>query len=310
MLVRLRTFVEVYRQRSISAAARALDLTQPAVSQHIASLESAIGRQLFERHALGVTPTAAAGELAAEIGDGLDLAEAALATARARSVDMAGAVRIIGLADFLSEKITPMLVPLLQAGMRMRLQTANHEAVVESLIEGHCDLGITHSPNHDRRLRSERVHSERVVAVASPAVAARIAAADDLLTALTGEPLLAYNLEQVLIDGWLETNRLRHPPVSPALVSADLRGLRALLQVGYGWTALPAYLCAAELARGDLAEIAPPVGPSVNHYYLVWAPAALRQPRIALARQTLMSLLQDGVPGASPTPAQGVHDPV
>ena len=79
MLGRLRTFVEVYRQRSISGAARALDLTQPAVSQHIASLEGAIGRQLFERHAQGVTPTAAADELAADIGDRLDLAEAALA---------------------------------------------------------------------------------------------------------------------------------------------------------------------------------------------------------------------------------------
>jgi DNA-binding transcriptional LysR family regulator len=308
MLVRLRTFVEVYRQRSISAAARALDLTQPAVSQHIASLESAIGRQLFERHAAGVTPTAAAGELAADIGDGLDLAEAALATARARSVDMAGAVRLIGLADFLSEKITPMLVPLLQAGMRMRLETANHEGVIDSLIEGHCDLGLTHSPIHDRRLRNEMVHAERVVAVAAPVVAARIAAAGDLLAALENEPLLAYNLEQVLIDGWFETNRLPRPPVSPALVSADLRGLRALLQVGYGWTALPAYLCAAELARGDLVEITPPVGPAINRYYLVWAPAALRQPRIALARQTLMALLHEAGPPLAAEP--GVMQPI
>ncbi|MFM9625973.1 LysR family transcriptional regulator [Streptomyces turgidiscabies] len=38
-LSRLRTFVEVYRQRSISGAARALNLTQPAVSQHIAVLK-------------------------------------------------------------------------------------------------------------------------------------------------------------------------------------------------------------------------------------------------------------------------------
>ena len=78
MLSRLRTFVEVYRQRSISGAARSLELTQPAVSQHIASLESAIGRTLFERHPHGVNPTAAADELAAEIGDrhldGLDAA--------------------------------------------------------------------------------------------------------------------------------------------------------------------------------------------------------------------------------------------
>ncbi len=41
-LARLRTFIEVYRQRSISGAARTLNLTQPAVSQHIAGLEMSI----------------------------------------------------------------------------------------------------------------------------------------------------------------------------------------------------------------------------------------------------------------------------
>lgn len=296
MLIRLRTFVEVYRQRSISGAARALDLTQPAVSQHVASLEGAIGRQLFERHAQGVTPTAAADELAKDIGDRLDLAEAALATARARSAAMAGAVRIIGHADFLSEMIAPLLVPLLETGMRVRLETANHDGVMHSLVEGHCDLGLSASPINDRRLRSELVHCERVIAVAAPAVAARIAAAGDLVAALASEPVLAYNIEQSLIDEWLETNRLHREPVSPALVAPDLRGLRALLGVGFGWTVLPIYLCAAELARGDLVEIPAPVGPGTNSYFLVWLPAALRQPRIAHARQTLIRQLRHDQP--------------
>ena len=293
MLGRLRTFVEVYRQRSISGAARALDLTQPSVSQHIASLEGAIGRQLFERHAQGVTPTAAADELAADIGERLDLAEAALATARARSAEMAGAVRIIGHADFLSEMIAPLLVPLLETGMRVRLETANHDGVLHSLIEGHCDLGLTASPISDRRLRSELVHCERVIAVASPVVAARIIAANDLVAALVSEPVLAYNIEQSLIDEWLETNRLYRQPVSPALIAPDLRGLRALLGAGFGWTVLPTYLCAAELARGELVEITAPVGPAINSYFLVWSPTALRHPRIAHARQTLVERLRE-----------------
>lgn len=89
-LTRMRTFIEVYRQCSISGAARALNLTQPAVSQHIAGLEVAVGRPLFERSPTGVTPTAAAEALAMDIGDKLDAAEAALASARARSMDISG----------------------------------------------------------------------------------------------------------------------------------------------------------------------------------------------------------------------------
>lgn len=293
MLVRLRTFIEVYRQRSISAAARVLEITQPAVSQHIASLESAIGRSLFDRHAQGVSPTPAADDLAAEIGDRLDLAEAALAAVRARSADLAGAVRMIGHSDFLSEVITPLLVPLLQSGMRLRLQTADRDGVTKALLDGDCDLGISAFPVSDRRLRSECVRREPVMAVAAPAVAARIVTATELATGLSDEAVLAYNIERPLIDEWLAANGLPQLSINPALIAPDLRGLRALLGAGYGWSVLPAYLCRGAIARGELAEIPAPVIATTNAYFMVWSPAALRQPRIALARQTLVAALAE-----------------
>ncbi|WP_260928348.1 LysR family transcriptional regulator [Novosphingobium sp. 9] len=124
MLQRLHTFIEVYRQRSISAAARSLGITQPAASQHLAGLEATIGRQLFERTATGVLPTVAAEELAAQLGDSLDIAEAALAAVRARSEELAGAIQIAGHLDFLAEVVGPLFRPLLDRGMRIRLHGA------------------------------------------------------------------------------------------------------------------------------------------------------------------------------------------
>jgi len=56
---------------------------------------------------------------------------------------------------------------------------------------------------------------------------------------------------------------------------------------------LPTYLCATELARGELVEIQAPVGPAINSYFLVWSPTALRNPRIAHARQTLVERLRE-----------------
>ena len=78
-ITQLRSFVEVYRQHPVSKAARALGLTQPAVSGHIASLETQIERKLFIRHARGVKPTLIADELAARATEALDKAESALA---------------------------------------------------------------------------------------------------------------------------------------------------------------------------------------------------------------------------------------
>lgn len=284
----LRTFVEVYRQRSISSAARSLRLTQPAVSQQIAALESSIGRQLFERLPKGVAPTPAADDLASDIGDRLDTAEAALSAARARSTDMVGAIQIIGHADFLAEVIAPLLIPLLRAGIRVRLQTGDHDTVMRHLIEGHCDLGISAFPLDERRLRSEVIRDEPVLAVAAPAVADRLNGAPDLAAALGAEPVLAYHMERPVVDGWLATNHLSPGPLNPALSGQDLRALRHLLVEGFGWSVLPAYLCQSQIDRGELTEIRAPLGVTTYTYHLLWAPSALRHPRIAHARQTLL----------------------
>ena len=53
----LRTFREVVRERSFTAAARKLYLTQPAVSQQIKALETEIGERLLERTGRDVRPT-------------------------------------------------------------------------------------------------------------------------------------------------------------------------------------------------------------------------------------------------------------
>lgn len=91
-IIQLRSFVEVYRQGSISRAARSLGLTQPAVSGHISSLEAQIARKLFTRHARGVKPTLIADELAARVSEALDKAENALAEVRARSEVVTGTI--------------------------------------------------------------------------------------------------------------------------------------------------------------------------------------------------------------------------
>ncbi len=292
-LIRLRTFVEVYRQRSISGAARTLNLTQPAVSQHISGLETAIGRSLFDRQARGVEPTSAARELAADIGDKLDDAESALASARARSMELAGALQIIGHADFLAEVVSRQLKPLMEDGIRIRMQSGNHAAICRSLIEGECDLGVSAAAPDNPRLRSELMFTDDVIAVAAPAVVQRLLAAKDFVAALEAEPILAYSLALPLIDAWLAFNRIEMTASMPAMVGQDLRTLRTLLIDGFGWSTLPAYLCRPHIERGELEEIPAPIGHSSRDYHLIWTPSALRQPRVAHARQALLWRLRD-----------------
>jgi LysR family transcriptional regulator, regulator for genes of the gallate degradation pathway len=58
-LSHIQAYCEVARRGSVSAAARALHRSQPAVTQAVAALERALGAPLFLRSSVGVTPTAA-----------------------------------------------------------------------------------------------------------------------------------------------------------------------------------------------------------------------------------------------------------
>ena len=59
-----RSFVSVLDTGSLSAAGRALGLTQPTVGRHVDSLEAALGLKLFMRSFDGFSPPDAAPECA------------------------------------------------------------------------------------------------------------------------------------------------------------------------------------------------------------------------------------------------------
>lgn len=291
-LIQLRSFIEVYRRRSLSEAARALGLTQPAVSQHIASLESQLGRPLFERHARGVNATAIAEDLAASIGSGLDTAEAAFAAARARSAHLAGPVHLAAPSEMLAEYLAPRLLSLIDAGLELRLQIGGREALYAMLLEDKVHLGLTASHPIYPRLDHVVVGEEVLRAVAAPSIARHIGEMP-LADGLHAVPHLAYDLERPLIRTWLEANRIELLHL-PALTAPDLRTLRSALCAEIGWSVLPDYLTWQHIRDGQLEEITAPIASPRNRFYLVWARSSLRHPRVALARELVIRALREG----------------
>ena len=70
-----RSFIEVYRVGTVSGAAQVLHLTQPAVSQHLAALESALGNQLFQRTPRRMVPTEAGKRLYSQVVSAIEKLE-------------------------------------------------------------------------------------------------------------------------------------------------------------------------------------------------------------------------------------------
>jgi DNA-binding transcriptional LysR family regulator len=108
----LRTFVEVTRDASLSAAARRLGLAQPTVGRHIDALETALGLTLFTRSPRGLTPTSAALALEPHVEA---WAAAAAALGRAASGEAAadrGTVRVTA-SEVIGCEVTTRRVRLL-----------------------------------------------------------------------------------------------------------------------------------------------------------------------------------------------------
>lgn len=287
-LLNLRSFTEVYRRRSISAAARNLGLTQPAVSGHIASLEVQIGRDLFVRQPRGVSPTPFADDLAAQLGDSLDRAEEALAKARARSTHLSGAVHIAGPAELMAERVAPSLKSLQASGLDIRVHLGGKASLYEMLIGGSVDLAFTASTPEQQQLSSAFVGSETLVAVANPEISRRMKASSGQEAELLSIPLLAYDTDLPLVRDWLASNAMDVKKFHPSITAPDLRLLRALVEKGAGWSVIPDYLCADGLASGNMVQVEAPVVQPQNPFHLAWAKSALRHPRVAYARGVLL----------------------
>ena len=136
-----RAFLAVFREGSLSGAARDLGLTQPTLGRQIAELEQDLGAALFVRSQRGLTPTDAARDIAPHAEA---MAAAAGAIARAASggaSDVAGDVRITASDVVGAEVLPPMLAEFRRAhpGIAIELVLSNR---VEDLLRGEADIAV------------------------------------------------------------------------------------------------------------------------------------------------------------------------
>ncbi|MEP6502049.1 MAG: LysR family transcriptional regulator [Betaproteobacteria bacterium] len=119
-----RTFLSVLDTGSLSAAGRALGLTQPTVGRHVDSLEAALAVKLFTRSFDGFAPTDIALELRPYAAGVAATAAALRRVASSHGAGVRGTVRVTA-----SEVIGVEVLPPILAALRAR-----HPALVVELV--------------------------------------------------------------------------------------------------------------------------------------------------------------------------------
>jgi DNA-binding transcriptional LysR family regulator len=252
----LRTFQAVATERSFTRAARALDLSQPAVSAHIRSLEQYYGTKLLETRSRRVHLTAEGAALYAYTRRAFNLihlaGEAVAATRRAET----GVLRLAA-----SATVGIYLLPTVLGRFSREHPSVEIDVVIGStadvaagVLAENAPFGLVEAPVSHPDLVLQPIGHDDMVLVAPPghALAQGQAArpAD-----LTGRPLLRRESgsgSRALVDAALQRAGIVMP-TQMQLGSPEALKQAVLAGLGLAW--VPRLSITRELARGELAVI-------------------------------------------------------
>jgi DNA-binding transcriptional LysR family regulator len=177
----LPTFLAVLDAGRISAAAKTLHLSQPAVTAQIRRLEDALGTALFVRTARGVTPTEAALRLATHARAIHRLLDEALADVT--GVEEKGGALVVAASTTVAAHLLPPLLAQFRAahrGVALRVHVGNSEQVVDEVREGRIPLGLVEGHARASGVRLEPFVDDEIVPIVGRDAPFRVRRASDL----------------------------------------------------------------------------------------------------------------------------------
>jgi DNA-binding transcriptional LysR family regulator len=315
-LQQLRVLVSVLEHRSFTRGAQALFMTQSAASQHIRSLEQALGTPLLERAGGDVAPTRAGEGLARYAREMLRLAAEAERFIAAYRDGEAG--RLVLGASGSAVYLVPPLVSgfrTARAGAELSLHVAPRDELCEAVAGGAVDVGITGEAPGDRRLASQPLCPDRIVLVAAPSSTLLPAAAlaPLPLERVAGHPLVALAGPS---PSWQLVERAaarQGVTLRPALRLDGHEAIKKAVEAGLGAAFLSAWVVEREVALGTLRLVPLDAPPFVRTFHLVYRAARHPDPLRETFLQFAPGYLARHLPGiitAAPGPPAGARSQV
>jgi molybdate transport repressor ModE-like protein len=148
-LAHLRYFREVARLGSMTAAARALGLSQPTLSVAVRQLEEELGAALLQRHRGGASLTAAGAEMLRHADEVFALLDRAAAAIAGLERDLVGHF-VLGCHESLGAYFLPRLLPgvLREAPkINLSLRNASSAEVLTAVVEREVHFGLVVNPH-------------------------------------------------------------------------------------------------------------------------------------------------------------------
>jgi DNA-binding transcriptional LysR family regulator len=248
------TFVRVVETGSFSAAARVLEVGQPAVSKVIAQLEQRLNVRLLVRSTHGLRPTEAGQRFFDRARLAVEEADEAERAARDESQGLSGRLRVSAATTFARLHIVPHLPAFMAAHPDIEIDIVLDDRLIDLMAQG-IDLSLRMGTLADSGLVAQKLATGRRSVVATPAYLER-----------AGEPtrpeeLAAHHavVYSQLPDAWVFERAGEEVPVvvwGRARFSAA-EGIRAAVLADMGIAVTSDWMFADKLLDGSVRRILP-----------------------------------------------------
>jgi DNA-binding transcriptional LysR family regulator len=253
-LATMETFVVVVDTGSFSAAARRLNVGQPAVSKTIAQLEDRLGVKLLARTTRGLTATEAGLNFYERARRAIEETEEAELSARTAGSSLTGRLRICAAVTFARIHVVPRLPEFLARHPELEMEVVLDDRNIDLVQEG-IDVALRMGRLVDSTLTARRIASSPHAVLATPSYFAR-----------SGEPAKPGDLaghEAVVYDqrGGGSTWLFQRDGAQMAItLKGRLRvtaaeGLRAAVLANAGLAIVSEWMFAPEIANGTVKVV-------------------------------------------------------
>jgi DNA-binding transcriptional LysR family regulator len=162
---RLEVLCKVIELKSFTKAAEALSLSQPTVSEHIRSLEEALGERLIDRLGREVLATPSGRVFYQYARNIIQLREEAIQALEQFKGNLSGHL-ILGASTIPGTYVVPKFIgsfKTIHPAIQMTLRISDTAQIVRDILEGTLEAGLIGSKWNDRRILMEELFSDELI---------------------------------------------------------------------------------------------------------------------------------------------------
>ena len=276
----MRAFVNIAEQGSLTAAARALDSSLPAVVRTLAALEAHLGVRLMNRTTRRIALTDEGRSYLESCRQVLSAVQDAEDALKEGASEPSGPITLTAPVQFGLMHVTPVVTRFALQYPKVKLRVLLHDRVVNMLEEG-IDVGVRIGALDDSGLIARPLGAVRRVVVASPGL---IAAHGEPAhpDALRGVPCVRFTGASSLAWSFHVNGRAVTVPVAGNLEFNHIAPAVDACAAGAGFGLFLSYQVRPYLARGTLRIVLREFEPPPRPVHLVYPHARLLPGRTRL----------------------------